>query len=132
MDMEACAVIDLGLRRSHDETTGSLTGPLADARRIIAAGERKAPAMRLPYSIAVVDVFQPAPTRNSAMVSDEMSIAELESRLRDLGYYDGPVESEPWPRTLLALKEFQHNQGLSETGRVDPATARALREAYCY
>ena len=63
---------------------------------------------------------------------DDARMRELESRLRDLGYYDGPVESEPWPQTLLALRRFQRNQGLPESGRVDPATERALREAYCY
>ncbi len=64
--------------------------------------------------------------------ADHMGMEELVSRLRDLGYYDGPAEGEPWPRTLLALKRFQHAQGLPVTGYTDIATVRALREAYCY
>jgi len=57
---------------------------------------------------------------------------ELQSRLRDLGYYDGPPEPEPWPRTLEALRRFQHDNGLPATGRADAATMAALRDAYCY
>lgn len=64
--------------------------------------------------------------------SDHMSMQELISRVRDLGYYDGPAESEPWPRTLLVLRRFQRVQGLPVTGRTDIATTRALRRAYCY
>jgi peptidoglycan hydrolase-like protein with peptidoglycan-binding domain len=57
---------------------------------------------------------------------------ELQGRLRDLGYYDGPVETTPWRETLMALQKFQHDHGLSVTGCPDGATMTVLRESYCY
>jgi N-acetylmuramoyl-L-alanine amidase len=61
-----------------------------------------------------------------------VSAQELQSRLRDLGYYDGPPEPQPWPRTLVALKRFQNDHGLPSTGYADAETMTALRYAYCY
>ena len=61
-----------------------------------------------------------------------VTAAELQSRLRDLGYYDGPPEAEPWPKTIEALKKFQSDNQLPITGCVDARTIAALREAYCY
>ena len=62
----------------------------------------------------------------------EVNLLELQGRLRDLGYYDGPPEAQPWRETLLALKKFQNDHGLPVTGYPDPATMTALRQSYCY
>jgi N-acetylmuramoyl-L-alanine amidase len=59
-------------------------------------------------------------------------VAELQSRLRDLGYYDGPAEAEPWRETLAALKKFQTDRGLAATGYPDADTMTQLRESYCF
>jgi peptidoglycan hydrolase-like protein with peptidoglycan-binding domain len=67
-----------------------------------------------------------------ALVSDPVSPSELQSRLRDLGYYDGPVEEQPWPETRSALRRFQHDHGLRVTGYPDSETMTTLRETYCY
>jgi len=64
--------------------------------------------------------------------SDEMSFLELQSRLRDLGYYDGPLEDPPWRATIMALNKFQRDRGLQVTSRPDIATARALRDSICF
>jgi peptidoglycan hydrolase-like protein with peptidoglycan-binding domain len=64
--------------------------------------------------------------------SNEMGIVELQARLRDLGYYDGPLEDRPWQATLEALERFQSNHGLQVTRTADSATARALRDAVCF
>jgi peptidoglycan hydrolase-like protein with peptidoglycan-binding domain len=66
------------------------------------------------------------------LVKGEVSVLELQGRLRDLGYYDGPLETQPWRETLMALKKFQNDHGLPVTGCPDPATMAALRESYCY
>jgi peptidoglycan hydrolase-like protein with peptidoglycan-binding domain len=63
---------------------------------------------------------------------NEMSLLELQSRLRDLGYYDGPLEDHPWRATFMALTKFQRDRGLQVTSRPDSATARALRESICF
>lgn len=66
------------------------------------------------------------------LVSGEVNVLELQGRLRDLGYYDGPAEAEPWRETLAALRKFQHDRGLQVTGCPDAETLAQLREAYCY
>lgn len=61
-----------------------------------------------------------------------VSAAELQSRLFDLGYYDGPVDGLPRQITITALIKFQHDHGLPTTGRPDPVTMQTMRETYCY
>jgi len=61
-----------------------------------------------------------------------VSAAEVQSRLIDLGYYDGPVDGKTSQLATAALARFQHDHGLPATGDPDPVTLRALREAYCY
>ena len=65
-------------------------------------------------------------------VTDEMTFHEAQSRLRDLGYYDGPPETHPRRATTGALERFQRTHGLRVTGRADPETARALRDTVCF
>jgi peptidoglycan hydrolase-like protein with peptidoglycan-binding domain len=66
------------------------------------------------------------------LTTGEVSDQELQSRLRELGYFDGPLEMTPWRETLKALKKFQHDHGLPETGFPDRETMMVLRESYCY
>jgi peptidoglycan hydrolase-like protein with peptidoglycan-binding domain len=60
------------------------------------------------------------------------SATEVQSRLIDLGYYDGPVNGKPCRQTILALTKFQRDQGLPATGQPDPVTMQTLRESYCF
>jgi carboxymethylenebutenolidase len=60
------------------------------------------------------------------------SAAEVQSRLIDLGYYDGPVDGKPSHLAIAALARFQHDHDLPATGELDPVTVQALRETYCY
>jgi peptidoglycan hydrolase-like protein with peptidoglycan-binding domain len=64
--------------------------------------------------------------------SKEMSLLELQARLRDLGYYDGPSEGRPWRATIIALETFQMDRGLQVTRHPDPITARALCDSVCF
>jgi len=64
-------------------------------------------------------------------VSDT-STAELQSRLFELGYYDGPVDGRPSELVVTALARFQHDHGLSATGVADATTMQTMRESYCY
>jgi hypothetical protein len=59
--------------------------------------------------------------------TQEMSATELQTRLRDLGYYKGKIDGRPWEQTYTALKRFQQDRDLKVTGHVDRDTARALR-----
>jgi len=69
---------------------------------------------------------------SSEFAAGEVSVAELQSRLTDLGYYDGPVDGQPWPETAAALARFQGDHGLAATGRPDARTLRTMYETYCY
>lgn len=60
------------------------------------------------------------------------SAAEVQSRLFDLGYYDGPVDGRVSERTVAALARFQHDHGLSASGVPDPVTMQTMFESYCY
>jgi len=56
-------------------------------------------------------------------------IRSLQSRLAELGYYDGPVDGVYSPGTRQALVEFQRASGLAATGIVDPLTEERLNSA---
>ncbi len=62
----------------------------------------------------------------------DVSAAELQSRLFDLGYYDGRVDGKSRPELFSALARFQRDHGLPVTGRTDSLTMQMLRESYCY
>jgi peptidoglycan hydrolase-like protein with peptidoglycan-binding domain len=52
--------------------------------------------------------------------------ALLQRRLNGLGYAAGPVDGVPGQRTLAAIREFQADHGLAETGEIDAETAGIL------
>ena len=53
-------------------------------------------------------------------------VAAAQQRLKDRGYYSGPVDGAMGPRTTAALRAYQRDHGLSVTGRLDSPTASAL------
>jgi len=55
-------------------------------------------------------------------------IAAAQQRLKDRGYYGGPVDGVMGPRTAAALRAYQRDRGLSATGQLDSQTASALSE----
>jgi putative peptidoglycan binding protein len=75
---------------------------------------------------------QPAPGLRAAdrdsewRVTDTHFVAELQTRLADLGVYRGPVDG--WDSAALdrALAQFQAARGLPQTAKIDAATADAL------
>jgi peptidoglycan hydrolase-like protein with peptidoglycan-binding domain len=53
-------------------------------------------------------------------------VAVAQQRLKDRGYYDGPVDGVMGPATEAALRTFQRDRRLTVTGKVDAPTTRAL------
>ncbi len=51
---------------------------------------------------------------------------ELQRRLREEGFYPGPVDGVFGPGTRAALSQYQARHGLPRTGALDDATGRAL------
>ncbi len=52
--------------------------------------------------------------------------ASVQRALRREGYYDGPVDGDIGPRSRSAIREFQAENGLYVTGRIDSRLLRAL------
>jgi len=53
-------------------------------------------------------------------------ISGLQGRLRNLGYYNGPVDCKMDATTEEAIKDFQSKHGLNATGKVDDAMRNGL------
>jgi hypothetical protein len=66
-----------------------------------------------------------SPTISTSPTSTN-DVAAAQQRLKDRGYYSGPVDGVMGPRTAAALRAYQRDHGLSATGRLDSKTASAL------
>jgi len=53
-------------------------------------------------------------------------MAEIQVRLQELGYYNGPINGLYDGATVVAIKEFQADNGIYESGAVGGVTANAL------
>ncbi len=51
---------------------------------------------------------------------------EIQQKLADKGYFAGPVDGTWGPASTDALKRFQHDQNLSEEGKIDALSLTAL------
>lgn len=58
--------------------------------------------------------------------SNGLEVREIQTRLRELGFYGGPVDGDFGGGTESAVKTFQHANGLEVDGRVGPITWSAL------
>ncbi len=65
-----------------------------------------------------------------ALVWADAGGAELQSRLRDLGYYNDIIDGCPRSETVVAIAKFQRDRGLPVTGYPDARTVQALRACY--
>ena len=54
------------------------------------------------------------------------ALREVQRRLKDDGFYPGPVDGVFGPGTRMALSQYQARHGLPRTGALDDATGRAL------
>jgi hypothetical protein len=54
----------------------------------------------------------------------------IQGRLKNLGHYNGEINSNIDDETIEAIKKFQKQAGLPETGDVDDATHSALAELH--
>jgi peptidoglycan hydrolase-like protein with peptidoglycan-binding domain len=70
-----------------------------------------------------VRASEPAPAL--PLSSPEM-IRRAQTALRDQGYYEGDIDGQISPRMTSAMKTFQREHNLAQTGDLDPATANAL------
>lgn len=64
--------------------------------------------------------------RKSVWAYDSSNIFSAQERLKELGYYDGPVNGVYDDATVVAIKNFQRDNGIYVSGAVGGVTANAL------
>jgi hypothetical protein len=77
----------------------------------------------------VLDEFVPTIVRAAGTLTeqDEMSVSEIQQKLKTQGYYVGPIDGVFGPRTKQAVKNFQAANNIPQTGYATPETVKALR-----
>jgi hypothetical protein len=105
-------------------------GPPAYAAPVYAAPAYVAPA---PASISYYQPPQsaapaPAPSHASQHSVDPPSntLTKAEKKLAGLGYYKGPVDGEYGPAIQQSIQQFQTDNGLPVSGRLDLKTLSSL------
>jgi peptidoglycan hydrolase-like protein with peptidoglycan-binding domain len=82
--------------------------------------------------LSVVGDVSPSPAgegyiQSSSSIHHGAFTFEVQHRLKALGYYEGEVDGANGPMTRAAVRHFQHDNHLHETGVVDQHTDSALR-----
>lgn len=93
----------------------------ADARNDVP--DRRVPERSEPESRS--DADDQAAGASLPLSSPEM-VRRAQSALKDQGYYEGDSDGVMNPRTSSALRVYQKEHRLSETGDLDPQTAKSL------
>lgn len=63
---------------------------------------------------------------NTKSIYADATYSEVQSRLKQWGYYNGPITGELDNATVEAIKYFQRKHGIAESGKLDVPTANAL------
>lgn len=53
-------------------------------------------------------------------------VRDVQVKLQEKGYYDGEIDGIPGPKTRAGLREYQRENGLDVTGRLNTESARSL------
>jgi peptidoglycan hydrolase-like protein with peptidoglycan-binding domain len=72
-----------------------------------------------------------APTstaRSNYAYSNGSTVRDLQSALRSLGYYSGPVDGIAGPKTSSAIRSYQRQNGLIVDGRASPELLNHIRQ----
>jgi hypothetical protein len=69
--------------------------------------------------------FMPSPAQARTFYSTG-DIFSAQKRLRTKGYYRGPITGQYNRRTMRALRDFQFDHNLAQTGRLNPKTCTKL------
>jgi glucose-6-phosphate dehydrogenase assembly protein OpcA len=80
------------------------------------------------YGVAGEGGELPAATRAKTFTLLVYEPEETQQLLAALGYYSGPIDGIPGPRTAVAIREAQKTFGLERTGKSSPELLTRLRE----
>ena len=67
-----------------------------------------------------------SPITSASTPAPANDVASAQQRLKEDGYYLGPVDGVIGPTTVMALRAYQRHHRLTVTGRLDSATTRSL------
>lgn len=82
------------------------------------------PILIVAYIVGLLSIFDVL--GDNSVKANFVDASEVQSRLREYGYYDGEINGLFDDKTVVAIKNFQSNNGLQVTGAVNGATANAL------
>lgn len=77
-------------------------------------------------NILIITLVQSAGAITYDRGSTGETVKQIQTRLRDWGYYSGAIDGIYGSRTETAIKKFQKTNGLVVDGRTGPATLEAL------
>ena len=64
---------------------------------------------------------------SASTVKEDWTVKQVQQILADLGYAPGPVDGALGSATERAMKSFQHDRKIAETGRIDPELLREIK-----
>jgi peptidoglycan hydrolase-like protein with peptidoglycan-binding domain len=67
-----------------------------------------------------------APAAAASATLSRAAVRNVQSRLRNLGFYRGEIDGTWGPGTQAAIERFQQGRGLQPTGQLNPVTAQAM------
>ncbi len=117
------------LRKLADAQGGHLADPFRKK-----AAEAKELAAKKQSTAKPQVTANPAKTSSTAMPEGKEGTRQVQTKLKNLGFYDGAIDGVEFRRdkkesgTTKGIKAFQHSRGLPETGTVDTATWAALNK----
>lgn len=88
------------------------------------SGASSAPTMNRSSSSSQASQGSPAMASSSGM--GRAQIEQVQRELASRGLYTGAIDGMAGPQTMAALRQFQEQQGLQASGRIDDATRQAL------
>ena len=120
------------------------TAPPSPAPPTVAAATMPAPPPATDTRPAVLDPAPPPPARAEPVAPpsppspsppqtidiplDRGEILDVQTRLKALGFYPGPLDGVAGPMTVMAATRYAQSRGRSSTGAVDRELLRALQQ----
>lgn len=125
-------LVDLGFISEptdiYDEKLVSAVGDFQTANGIERTGTADDETLQLVYSLSAVsrsEYLTYIAEKYSGMTPD---MADIQTRLADLGYYDGQIDASYNAKTLSAVREYRNANGLDDSDEIDEAMLFMLYE----
>ena len=112
-----CAVQSVEPEASAEALAETAEPEAADTAGIVAAAE---PAPEPEPEPAADSVPQPEAEARPVAMPATGDVVWIQRRLKDLGYYSGPIDGDAGGATRRAIREYQADQGLATTGMPTP------------